>query len=225
VPPAVEAVIRRCLEKSRDHRYPSVAELLEDLGPTGSLPEGVRHERVPESLRDSQLPEVVVPLDELPVIVPAQAASQATPAPRSVARVAPASTASQSQGQGRNWLILLAGIAAIGAVVWFALPKAGLTGQQARAGNAAQGARPAPSAAPAPARAETEVHLVLSPLDAQVFFGEQNLGQMPVSVKVEDGKPLVVTVRRKGYKTRRVVLDGSSNRVVVGLNKLPSSSK
>jgi hypothetical protein len=79
------------------------------------------------------------------------------------------------------------------------------------------------AAAVAAPKKETEVHLVLSPLDANVFLGEKDLGQMPVSVKVEDGKPLVVSVRRKGYRSRRVVIDGTQTRIVVGLKQQPGA--
>src|SRR5688572_24968978 len=76
VPPSVEAVVRRCLEKNRDDRYPSVAELIADLedaehAPSGPhpVPPGEENDEAdthPDHLlRDSQLPEIVVPLDEV----------------------------------------------------------------------------------------------------------------------------------------------------------------
>ncbi|HEY8944622.1 MAG TPA: hypothetical protein VIM73_10190, partial [Polyangiaceae bacterium] len=66
---------------------------------------------------------------------------------------------------------------------------------------------------------ETEVHFVLFPLDARVFRGEEDLGQMPVSLLVRKGEPVTVTVRRKGFSTRKVVVDGSEQRLVIGLVK------
>ncbi|MGC4090523.1 MAG: hypothetical protein QM756_22170 [Polyangiaceae bacterium] len=66
-------------------------------------------------------------------------------------------------------------------------------------------------------RAVHEVHFVLSPIDSHVFRGDEDLGPMPVSVQVEEGSPATLTVRRKGYMTRKVVVDGSDTRVVVGL--------
>jgi serine/threonine-protein kinase len=216
VPAAIEAVVRRCLEKQRDRRYPTVVELLADLGPPGTLPQSARREPLePELLRDSQLPQVVVPLEELAVKA-APPVAPAAPAAASSARV-------PEPGPWRNWMLLAAGIAGIAALVWFAFPRDGVRDRLATSLLAEPAA--APSASPPKARAQREVHLVLSPLDAQVFLGEQNLGQMPVSVNVDDGKPLVVSVRRKGYRTRRVVLDGTQTRVVVGLNKLPGGSK
>src|SRR5690606_13445836 len=92
VPPGVEAVVRRCLEKNRDDRYPSVAELLADLedaehAPSGPhpLPTADAHAEAdlhPDLLlRDSQLPEIVVPLEEVAVAaVPAPAVPVSAPA-------------------------------------------------------------------------------------------------------------------------------------------------
>lgn len=84
-------------------------------------------------------------------------------------------------------------------------------------------AAPAAQTDSAKHEAYTEVHLVLSPLDARVYKGEQDLGHMPVSVRVQKGKPLTLTVRRKGFSSRKVVVDGSESRVVVGLVKSADS--
>jgi hypothetical protein len=60
---------------------------------------------------------------------------------------------------------------------------------------------------------------VLFPLDARVMFGDEDLGQMPVSVKVKEGHPVNVRIVRDGYWTRKLTLDGSKKRVVIGLVK------
>jgi serine/threonine-protein kinase len=79
---------------------------------------------------------------------------------------------------------------------------------------------PLPSAAePDVGAPEIEVALVLFPLDARVFLGDKDLGQMPVSVKVKEGHPLKVRIVRDGYWTRRLTVDGTKKRVVVGLVK------
>jgi hypothetical protein len=83
---------------------------------------------------------------------------------------------------------------------------------------------PLPSAAESDDGApELEVALVLFPLDARVFLDDKDLGQMPVSVKVREGHPLKVRVVRDGYWTRRLTLDGTKKRVVVGLVKKDDS--
>jgi hypothetical protein len=66
---------------------------------------------------------------------------------------------------------------------------------------------------------EQEVALVLFPLDARVMLGDKDLGQMPVSVKVREGHPLKVRIVRDGYWTRKLTVDGTKKRVVVGLVK------
>jgi hypothetical protein len=74
------------------------------------------------------------------------------------------------------------------------------------------------AASPVPKTHETvKVDFVLSPIDSHLFRGDEDLGPMPLSVQVEEGTPVTLTVRRKGYTSRRVVVDGTETRVVVGL--------
>jgi hypothetical protein len=85
---------------------------------------------------------------------------------------------------------------------------------------------PLPSAAEADDGApEIEVALVLFPLDARVLLGDKDLGQMPVSVKVKDGHPVKLRIVRDGYWTRKLTVDGSKKRIVVGLVKRDASAK
>jgi tRNA A-37 threonylcarbamoyl transferase component Bud32 len=239
VPPSVEAVVRRCLEKNRDDRYPSVAELIADLedaehAPSGPhrVPAGEEHDEAdthPDHLlRDSQLPEIVVPLDEV-AAAPVQAAVMSPRPAAVVSRAAAAARpASVPPEPRRTWVWLLA--AALGVIgLGVAFLPTGSVGSMAKSltdkdAPAKTPTAPVAAAVAAPKK-ETEVHLVLSPLDATVFLGEKDLGQMPVSVKVEDGKPLVISVRRKGYRSRRVVLDGTQTRVVVGLKQPGAPTK
>jgi hypothetical protein len=93
-------------------------------------------------------------------------------------------------------------------------------------------AEPAPSPPPLPSAAEAddtapeiEVALVLFPLDARVMLGDKDLGQMPVSVRVREGHTLKVRIVREGYWTRKLKLDGSKKRVVIGLVKRDESKK
>jgi hypothetical protein len=85
-------------------------------------------------------------------------------------------------------------------------------------------AAPSPPAPPLPEPTVQEpegikVDLILFPLDARVYRGEEDLGQMPVSVYVKEGEKLTLLVKRDGYWPRRLVLDGTKQRVVVGLRK------
>ncbi|HEY4104546.1 MAG TPA: serine/threonine-protein kinase [Polyangiaceae bacterium] len=100
--------------------------------------------------------------------------------------------------------------------------------ETALAPSASASALPAPapvSAAPDSSKADAEkektrdVALVLFPLDAHVVVGDKDLGAMPVTVKVPEGHTVSAEVRRDGYWTRKLRLDGSKSRIVVGLVK------
>ena len=87
----------------------------------------------------------------------------------------------------------------------------------------------APSASVDKASAESQqktrdVALVLFPLDARVFVGDRDLGAMPVTVKVPEGHSVSAEVRRDGYWTRKLRLDGTKTRIVVGLVKRDGSA-
>jgi hypothetical protein len=64
------------------------------------------------------------------------------------------------------------------------------------------------------------VLLAAVPIDAHVFRNTEDLGQSPVMVAVEDGHAVELEIRRDGYKTDKITLDGSSTREVVKLDKL-----
>ena len=67
----------------------------------------------------------------------------------------------------------------------------------------------------------TRVRLEVHPADSKV--GRRGVTQKPpYEFDVPKGKKLVLEVLRKGYTTRKVTLDGSSTRVVVGLARARS---
>jgi hypothetical protein len=81
--------------------------------------------------------------------------------------------------------------------------------------------------------AAKQVLLAAVPIDAHVFRNSEDLGQSPVIVAVEEGQSVELEIRRDGYKTDKITLDGSTTREVVKLDKLaragasyrPASSK
>jgi hypothetical protein len=77
-------------------------------------------------------------------------------------------------------------------------------------------AAPAPSAA-APAADVRKVALILFPLDAHAFDGKTDLGMMPIMLELKPGESKTIDVAHKSYVTRRVRLDGTKSRVVIGL--------
>jgi serine/threonine-protein kinase len=76
-------------------------------------------------------------------------------------------------------------------------------------------AAPAPSAVP-PADLR-KVALILFPLDAHAFDGKTDLGMMPILLELKPGESKTIDVTRKGYVARRVRIDGTKSRVVIGL--------
>jgi hypothetical protein len=77
---------------------------------------------------------------------------------------------------------------------------------------------PEPQAAMVP-----EVNRVLfacEPLDAHIFQNGQDLGAPPLSVDVPMGQKVTVEVRREGYKSQTIVLDGSEAKTKVKLEKV-----
>lgn len=201
VSPELEAIVHKCLQKDFEARYGSMAELAADLARLASgMP--VRAEPRPPvvALPPPTSPEDVVTLPEI--------------APIPVSSPVPS-------GGGVPWpLVLLLLVAVAGGAYWFSRqrePSVPLSVAQAE---------PKPLPPPLPSAAEVddgaperEVALVLFPLDARVFMGDKDLGQMPVSVKVKEGHPLKVRIVREGYWTRKLTLDGTKKRVVIGLVK------
>jgi eukaryotic-like serine/threonine-protein kinase len=199
ISPELEAIVHKCLQKDLEARYGSMAELAADLA---RLASGMPVRAEP--------PPLVVP-----VTVTEQVATLPEIAPVPVSSPAPASSA------GVPWpLVLLLLVAVAGGAYWFSRPR------QPSASPSVPRAEPKPLPPPLPSAAELddgaperEVALVLFPLDARVFLGDQDLGQMPVSVKVKEGHPLKVRIVRDGYWTRKLTLDGTKKRVVIGLVK------
>ncbi len=213
VSPELEAIVHKCLQKEPDARYTSMAELAADLARLASgMP--VRAEArsaapAPVTAKEdvATLPEIVSSPGSAPVSAPLP------PLPMT------------ATGRGVPWpLVLLLLIAVAGGAYWFSQHRA------PPAALSASKVEPKPLPPPLPPAAssddgapETEVALVLFPLDSRVMLGDKDLGPMPVSVKVREGHPLKVRIVRDGYWTRRLTLDGTKKRVVVGLVKRDAS--
>jgi eukaryotic-like serine/threonine-protein kinase len=202
----LEAIVHKCLRKDPDARYGSMAELAADLSRLASgMP--VRAEPAVTSSPKASPEDVVA----LPEIVPPSA-----PTPVSV-----------PGGGGVPWplvLLLLLGVA--GGMFWVLRHRTPPLAPEVAPAEPKPLPPPLPSAAEADDGApEHEVALVLFPLDARVLLGDQDLGQMPVSVKVREGHPVKVRIVRDGYWTRKLTVDGSKKRVVVGLVKRDASAK
>ncbi|MFZ5890823.1 MAG: protein kinase domain-containing protein [Myxococcota bacterium] len=209
LPADLEAIVARCLAKDPRDRYASGAELLRDLE---SLPP---MQADPAPVASS----VEAPLPSAPTRLPSLQSRPET----LHAHVVPA--APKSRGRSRWFVaggVLLAAAAGLAFFVRHSASEQSASEKAAAqlAANAATGAKPTEAKADrvgVAARPSREVHFVLSPIDSHVFRGDEDLGPMPVSIQVEEGSPVTLTVRRKGYTTRKLVVDGSETRVVVGL--------
>jgi serine/threonine-protein kinase len=223
MPSVLEAIVARCLAKDARDRYLSANELLADLQ---SVPEADLATATATRVAPSPAP-ASAPVASTPALTPAPARLPSLQQPRT--ETLHALVSSPDQPGKRNRLLwgglIAAGVVSAAAVVWAARHDTSQPASSIAAGQG-RGVAPSPSAgqaSTAAARAEAsgtnkrEVHFVLSPIDSHLFKGEDDLGPMPVSVQVEEGSSETLTVRRKGYTTRRIVVDGSETRVVVGL--------
>ena len=63
------------------------------------------------------------------------------------------------------------------------------------------------------------VVLAVEPIDAHAFQGEADLGQSPVFVEVPKDGSVDVEIRREGYQTQSITLDGSEGKRSIKLVK------
>ena len=219
VPPGLEAIILKCLSKRPEHRYQSMQEMIVEFD---KLAAGGVPDAVPEMMARSggfNVPVDYFKKGQMPAPVPA------TPS------VAPGA-------HGNRWPLYagIAGVlAAIAIVVGIFANGHTSAALQAPSAIAAEptvtradavnpsaptttGAAPAPTNAPA--AAAKQVVLAAEPIDAHVFRDAEDLGQSPVVLSVESGKPMALEIRRAGYKSEKVTVDGANPREIVKLDKL-----
>jgi eukaryotic-like serine/threonine-protein kinase len=202
----LEAIVHKCLRKEPDARYASMAELAADLARLAAgMPVRAEAPAAPSS-----------PLS-------AREAVNTLPEPEPEAGAAPA--ASVKGGGGVPFpLVLLLLVAVAGGMFWVLRHRAPTVITRVTQAEPKPLPPPLPSAVEVDDGApEQEVALVLFPLDARVLLGDRDLGPMPVSVKVKEGHPVKLRIVRDGYWTRKLTVDGSKKRVVVGLVKRDAS--
>jgi hypothetical protein len=200
----LEAIVHKCLQKDVAARYASMAELAADLSRLASGTP-VQAEAAPiaaEPVSEAELEFFESTRDTVPPRAAPVVASHGVPWP----------------------LVILLLIGVAGGMFWLLRHRMPLPVPSVARVEPRPLPPPLPSAAEVTeALAEQEVALVLFPLDSRVMLGDKDLGPMPVSVKVTAGHPVKVRVVRDGYWTRRLTLDGTKKRVVVGLVKRDAS--
>jgi tRNA A-37 threonylcarbamoyl transferase component Bud32 len=215
VPPGLEAIILKCLSKRPEHRYQSMHELILEFDrmSAGGVPEAV-----PEMM--SRSGGFNVPVDYF----------MKGQMPQPVAAT-PSLSARSRRGRWPVYAGIAGVLAAIAIVVGiFAksqnsaavqTPRADLAENATTKASAPNSDRsPASAASGAPAATSKQVLLAAVPIDAHVFRDTEDLGQSPVMVTVEDGRSVELEIRRDGYKSDKVTLDGSKTREVVTLDKV-----
>lgn len=199
MPPRFERLVLCCLEKDPADRFASMAELIVELD------------------------AVAAGVD---LLAPVQSATSA-PSLAAVVEDAGASAAPRPSGVKWNFVtgLVVLGLCAA-AFAGYRAHEAQLTPRtSASAGPAPAKALASTNDDSSPAKERTrDVALVLFPLDAHVVVGDHDLGAMPVTVKVPEGHAVSAEVRRDGYWTRKLRLDGGKTRIVVGLVKRDGNS-
>jgi serine/threonine-protein kinase len=198
IPESLEAIILKCLAKQPDDRYSSMAEVVGDLDKVsgGLAPEALLElaRRVSDQSRGLKRRLIRRPLLSSALFVVIAGA----------AVVAYAMT--------RPQVPPLAGTAlrphpALGQAL------------QVIAGLSRESAEPAPLKG-----GYREVAVIVSPIDAEVREGDQNLGVMPVTLRLKEGEKKLIRVMREGYFQRNVDIDGSRARIVVRLVPVPGAT-
>ena len=206
IPPGLEAIILKCLSKRPEHRYQTMRDLVSELE---KVENGIVPDAVPELMDRSG--GFNVPTDYF----------------RSAAMGAVMRPATNVSPRSR-WP-LYAGLAGVLAAVAIVIA----IFAQSSAGRATQVDHnpipslvpPTVSAAPSAEVKRDEAHMVrevvlaAQPLDAHGFFGDEDLGQSPIVVGVPESTKKVIEIRRAGFATKAVTLDGSEGRITVVLDK------
>lgn len=214
VPPGLEAIVLKCLSKRPEHRYQTMSEIISDLD---KLKQGLMPDAVPEMMARSggfNVPADYFKKSGMPAPVPA--------IPIVVRRP-------------RSRWPLYAGIAGVAVAVGCVLAIfASSAPSTAKTPPPPVAEVPSPAlepkaAAPAPAPAANDlavirqVALAVEPLDAHVFRNDKDLGTSPVVLDVEEGKAMDIEIRRDGYKTRTIKVDGTQPKASVKLERIPVS--
>jgi serine/threonine-protein kinase len=208
IPPALDAIVTRCLAKDPAARYPTMEKLVEDL---------VRLERgesAPPSAQSAQS-SPAPPSRRWPMIL-----AMALVSTLSIALVATVLVRG-----GRHHAVPAPSSLATPTPTPPPAPAPAPPPAPAPAPPPAPA--PAPPPAPAPALAPTasslhEVLVSVVPVDATITRDGENLGVPPIALHLGEGEAVDLVLSRKGYRSKAVHVDGTDPKLVVTLEVLPA---
>lgn len=218
VPPGLEAIVLKCLSKRPEQRYQSMSEVLAELE---RLEQGLVPEAVTELMARSG--GFNVPADYFK-----KDARMPAPVPASPPLGVPVARAKWPLISG----IVGVGVAAL--IVVFIFAKSSESPAAPSLEPSATAAPLAPPSAPEPTAASTasapapepklQVALAIQPIDAHAFVGDRDLGASPVLVEIPKGASVTVELRREGYESKTLELDGSKPRLLEKLKRSPGNA-
>jgi serine/threonine protein kinase len=215
VPPGLEAITLKALAKKPEQRYQTMEELAQDLDKLarGSIPDAVP-EMMARSGGFSVPPEffrgMPPPVPATPALVPSRrgnvyaGVADVLAAICIVVLIFAASSNSTALSRHNR-----------GADPRGAPPQLAMTEPVAAAPPTA--AQQPTTAAPAEPK---HVLFASEPLDAHVFQGGLDLGAPPLTVDVLAGQDVTVEVRRDGFRSQTIAIDGSERKLQIKLIRL-----
>lgn len=215
VPPGLEAIVLKCLSKRPEQRYQSMDELLADLRRLSSG-------QVPEAVNDlmQRSAGFNVPVDYLNAS--SRAAHPRVPSPA---------------GKAARWP-LIAGLVGVGVAVAVvigifafsarstasppppAVPRPVASGGEAAAASPASPTPAPPSRPKRVAPSSRQVMVVVDPLDAHGFLGDEDLGPSPILLDLGSEGVVTLRLQREGYVSQELTVDAEQTRYAVTLDAL-----
>ncbi|MCC7345313.1 MAG: serine/threonine protein kinase, partial [Deltaproteobacteria bacterium] len=198
IPPGLEAIIMKAISKRPENRYQSMGEIIVELDKVQS---GLMPAAVTELKKRSESADL--PLDYF--------RNGFTPT---------------NLRRSRRWPIFagigIGGASALAAAFYALSRTGGVTAQPTAVPPPDD--KPKPDAAPvdtAPTEPspKRQVEVNVDPVDARVFRNGEDLGNNVVKVEMDPGQKVELEVKREGYKSRKITLDGLEESVTVKLEK------
>jgi serine/threonine-protein kinase len=194
-PPALEAIILKCLSKKREARYETMLELADDI----------------HKLRQTGASKAANELQSSGDAFSAPAAYFESDASGAVAKP-----------KRRTFVWLAALVAAALGVGAFVISKGNNSNADPVPDSAASAATAPTTATATLAASERAVIVLPEPADAVAVLGDKRI-KLPDSITVVEGKPVTVRIEAEGYESKTIELDGKEPKVKVKLDRTPGS--